>query len=93
MKESLKIKNRNILVIVFELLVIALGIIGLTFAANKILNDRTSTVIKTGEYNLDYVGDSEIKIQEIEPMSDSLDRKSTRLNSSHPTTSRMPSSA
>ena len=80
MKESLKIKNRNILVIVFELLVIALGIIGLTFATNKIINSRTSTVIKTGEYNIDYIGDTDINIKNIEPMSDNLINYNTSDN-------------
>ncbi len=70
MKESLK--SRNMLVIIFELLVIALGIIGITFATTKILNNRTSTVIKTGEYNLDYRGDTTVNIKDIEPISDNL---------------------
>ena len=34
-----------------------------------------------------------LAVDMIEPLIDCLDRKSTRLNSSHPTTSRMPSSA
>ncbi|MBR7042367.1 MAG: hypothetical protein IKI04_02580 [Bacilli bacterium] len=72
MKENLKIKNRNILVIIFELLVIILGIIGITFATTRLLNDRTSTTIKTGEYNIDYMGDASVAIKDIEPISDSL---------------------
>lgn len=63
-------KNKNALVIVFEVLVIVLGIGGITFATSKLLNDRTQTEIKTGEYNIDYVGDTELSFSEIEPMSD-----------------------
>ena len=65
-------KNKNILVIIFELLVIALGIIGITFATSKILNDRTNTNITASNLNLDYVGETDIVINDIEPISDSL---------------------
>ncbi len=65
-------KNKNLLVIIFELLVIALGIIGITFATSKILNDRTNTTIKTSDLNLDYVGDTDVVINNIEPISDNL---------------------
>lgn len=80
MKENLKLKNRNILVIIFELLVIILGIIGITFATTRLLNDRTSTTIKTGEYNIDYVGDAAVNIKDIEPISDSLIDYNTKDN-------------
>ena len=78
MKESLK--SRNMLVIIFELLVIVLGIIGITFATTKLLNNRTSTVIKTGEYNIDYKGDTAVNIKDIEPMSDNLVNYNTSDN-------------
>ena len=78
MKES--VKNRNFLVIIFELLVIALGILGITYATTKLLNNRTSTTIKTGEYQLDYQGDSNVSIAEIEPISDSLVNYNTKDN-------------
>ncbi len=43
------IKKKNVVVIIFELLIIALGIVGITFATSKLLNDRTATLITTGE--------------------------------------------
>ena len=73
-------KNKNILVIIFELLIIALGIIGITFAASKLLDDRSATVITTDEYNLDYVGDNYVTISDIEPMDDSLVNYNTTDN-------------
>ena len=72
------IKNRNILVLVFELIVIAVAVAGFTFATQKIINDRTSTLITTDEYGLDYVGDKNISIGELEPISDSLVDYNTR---------------
>ena len=70
MKESFK--NKNLLVIIFEIIIIILGIIGITFATQKILNDRTSTNLKAGEYGLDYRGDKDIAISDIEPIDDNL---------------------
>lgn len=66
------IKSKNMLVIIFELIIIALGIIGITFATAKLLNDRTATLITASEYNLDYVGDSYITIDNMEPIADEL---------------------
>ena len=65
-------KNRNILVLVFEILVISLGVGGITFATSRLLNSRTTTIIMAGEYNVEYVGEEEIKASELEPISDSL---------------------
>ena len=70
MKDNLK--NKNLLVIVFEIIVIIIGIIGITFATSKLLNDRTTTIIQAGEYNLDYKGDTKIEVNNIEPISDDL---------------------
>lgn len=78
MKDSFK--NKNILVILFELLIIALGIIGITFATSKLLDNRSATLITTDEYNLDYVGDSYVTISDIEPMDDSLVNYATTEN-------------
>ena len=74
------IKNRNLLVIVFELLVIALGIIGITFATTKMLNSSTKTTIKTEKYSVDYKGDTAISIKNIEPISDDLVNNNTKEN-------------
>ena len=65
MSEDKSFKNKNILVIVFEILVIVLGVGGITFATSKLLNDRTSTNIVAGEYNVDYIGDKELSFSEI----------------------------
>ena len=70
MKESLK--NKNLLVIIFEIIIIILGIIGITFATQKILNDRTTTNLTAGEYGLDYKGDKSVNIKDIEPIDDNL---------------------
>ena len=64
------IKNKNFMVIAFEVAVIILGIAGITFATSKIINDRTHTVIKTGEYGIDYVGDKSVIATNLEPISD-----------------------
>jgi len=78
MKDS--IKNKNILVIVFEILVIVLGVAGITFATSRIINDRTSTIISVGEYNLDYIGDTIINATDLEPISDNLINYNTKDN-------------
>lgn len=62
-------KNRNILVIVFEIVIILLGIIGITYATSKVLNNNTKTIITAGKYNLDYVGENNITFSALEPMS------------------------
>lgn len=82
MKESMKeaFKNKNLLVIIFEIIIIILGIIGITFATSKLLNDRTSTLITADEYHLDYQGDSSITISNIEPISDSMVNINTKDN-------------
>lgn len=73
-------KNKNLLVIVFEIIVIILGVGGITFATSKLLNDKTQTEVKAGEYNIDYVGDKEISFKEIEPMDDKLINIDTKDN-------------
>ena len=80
MSEDKSFKNKNILVIVFEILVIVLGVGGITFATSKLLNDRASTNIVAGEYNVDYIGDKELSFSEIEPMEDKLVNIDTRDN-------------
>ena len=73
-------KNKNFLIIVFEILIIVLGLVGITFAASRILNDRSTTTIVTGEYNVDYIGDSDVIVSDLEPMSDSLVNINTTEN-------------
>lgn len=63
-------KNRNLLVLLFEVLLIIIAIGGLTFATSKLMG--SSTIITFGEYNVDYVGKTEIVVSDLEPISDSI---------------------
>lgn len=72
-------KNRNLLVLVFELFVIIVAIGGLTFATSKLMGG-SSTIITFGEYNVDYVGKTEIVVNDLEPISDSLINYNTSDN-------------
>ena len=72
--------NKNVLVIVFEILFIALAIGGITFATQRLLNNRTLTVVKTAEYNLDYVGSDTVVVSDLEPISDKLVNYNTTEN-------------
>jgi len=73
-------KNKNILVIVFEILVIVLGILGITYAASVIVNNRTTTLLTAEEYNVEYIGDSDINFNNLEPISDNLVNYNTHDN-------------
>lgn len=65
-------KNKNILVLVFEIMIIALGVAGITFAINRIVSGTAQTVVTIGEYNVDYVGESSVSASDLEPISDDL---------------------
>lgn len=65
-------KNKNLFVIVFEVLVIALALGGITYATQKLLNNRVLTVITTGEYNIDYIGETNVAAKDLEPIDDNL---------------------
>ncbi len=73
-------KNKNLLIIVFEIFVIVLGIVGITYATSVLINNRTSTLLTASGYNIDYVGDSDIVINGLEPMDDNLVNYSTKNN-------------
>ena len=73
-------KNRNLFVIVFEVLIIVLALGGITFATQKLISGGTLTTIKTSEYNLDYVGDSNVVASDLEPISDNLINYNTKEN-------------
>ena len=73
-------KNKNILVIVFEILVIVLGIVGITYATSVIINNRASTLLTVSDYHVDYIGNSEITVDGLEPISDNLINYDTRDN-------------
>ena len=72
-------KNRNLLVLLFEILIIIVAIGGLTFATSKLMNG-SNTIITFGEYNVDYIGDTEIVANDLEPISDSLINYNTYEN-------------
>ena len=71
MKEDKTFKNRNLLVLIFEILLIIVAIGGLTIATSSLMGG-SSTIITFGEYNVDYIGDTEITVENLEPMSDKL---------------------
>ena len=73
-------KNKNILVIVFEILVIVLGIVGITYATSVLINSRASTLITVSDYNVEFVGNSEIMVNGLEPISDNLINYNTHEN-------------
>jgi hypothetical protein len=66
------LKRKNIIVIVFEILVIALGVGVITFAAARIINTRTTTLLTVGKYNVEYLGSLEVTADDLEPISDSM---------------------
>ena len=68
--EDSSFKNRNLLVLLFEALIIIVAIGGLTFATTKLMG--SSTIITFGEYNVDYVGETEINVSDLEPIDDNL---------------------
>lgn len=65
-------KGKRIAVIFFEVFVIILGITGVTLAANRIVKDRSKIGIKAGEFYVDYKGNQEINVNELEPIDDNL---------------------
>ena len=71
MKEDKSFKSRNMLVLIFEILLIVVAIGGLTFATSSLMSG-SRTIIKFGEYNVDYLGKTEIEALDLEPISDSL---------------------
>ena len=61
-------KRKNVMIIIFEVVVILLGILGITLATSKSLSGKSETIITAGKYNLDYVGDKDIIFSNLEPM-------------------------
>ena len=79
MKEDKTFKNRNMLVLIFEIFLIIVAIGGLTFATSALLGG-SSTIVNFGEYNVDYLGETDIVVNGLEPMSDSKVSYDTRDN-------------
>ena len=78
MNEDKSFKKRNVLVLVFEILLIAIAVGGLTLAASSLFGSKT--ILTFGEYNVDYIGNTEIVVNSLEPISDSLVNYNTREN-------------
>jgi len=70
MNKDKSFNTRSALVFAFEVLLIVIAIGGLTFATSTMFGSRTE--IKFGEYNVDYLGSTEIIASDLEPISDSL---------------------
>ena len=71
--------SRNILVLMFEILLIIVAIGGLTFATSRVMMG-SSTIVTFGEYNVDYIGKTEVVATGLEPISDSLVNYNTYEN-------------
>ena len=56
MKEDKSFKNRNMLVLIFEVLLIVIALGGLTFATTRLIDGSSSTIVGFGQYNGDYIG-------------------------------------
>ena len=79
MNEDKNFKNRNVFVLIFEILLIAIAVGGLTLATSTLMGG-SSTILTFGEYNVDYVGKTEIVATNLEPISDSLIGYDTKDN-------------
>lgn len=69
--EDKNFKKRNVVVLIFEILLIAIAVGGLTLATSSLIGS-SKTNLKFGEYYVDYVGRTEIVTTGLEPISDSL---------------------
>ena len=79
MNEDKNFKNRNLLVLIFEILLVAVAVGGLTLATSSLLGG-SQTIITFGEYNVDYKGEIDVVADSLEPISDSLIGYDTRDN-------------
>ena len=82
MNKDKSFNTRNMLVLVFEVLLIVIAIGGLTFATSSLLGAGTgsTTIISFGEFDVDYLGETEISFSNLEPVSDSLINYNTTEN-------------
>ena len=69
--EKRTFRGRDLFVLIFEILVIVVAIGGLTLATSKLMGG-SRTIVSFGEYNVDYVGETEISVNDLEPISDSM---------------------
>lgn len=70
MGEDKTFKSRNMLVLIFEIFLIIIAIGGLTLATSKLMSG-SSTIVTFGEYQVEYIGDTEIQFEELQPIDDS----------------------
>ena len=78
MNKDKGLNTRSTLVLIFEIFLVVVAVGGLTFATSTMFG--SSTIIKMGEYNVDYLGDTEIVVGDLEPISDSLINYNTTSN-------------
>lgn len=72
-------KSRNMLVLMFEIFLIIVAIGGLTFATSKLISG-SSTIVTFGKYQVNYLGDTSLSYDNIEPIDDSLININTKEN-------------
>lgn len=77
MSEDRTFKTRNTIVLLFEVLLIVIAIGGLTLATANLIGGSRSNII-FGEYNVDYIGKTEIVANNLEPISDKLINYNTK---------------
>jgi len=65
-------EKKNIYVIIFEVLIIILGVVGVTLATSQVISNRTKTILVAGMYEVDYQGSFEVVGTDLEPISDKL---------------------
>lgn len=79
MDEDKTFKSRNMLVLIFEIFLIIVAIGGLTFATSKLITS-SSTIVTFGKYQVNYLGDTSLTYDNIEPINDSLININTSEN-------------
>ena len=72
MKKDKSFNARNMLVLMFEMALVIVAVIGITFATSNMMGAGSSTIITFGDFNVDYLGKTEISFDNLEPISDSL---------------------
>ena len=71
MGEDKTFKTRNTLVLLFEIILIVVAVGGLTLATANLMGG-SRTKIDFGKYSVDYIGETDIVMNDLEPISDSL---------------------
>lgn len=66
------IKKKNTIIIAFEILIILLGLGGITLATDRLLGASSTSILTVGNYEIDYKGELSVTGDNLEPISDSL---------------------